>query len=209
MGFWLEFLVVFGVIFVAMVLHELMHGVVAYWLGDETAKIQGRLSLNPMVHIDPWLSLFLPMILFLMGGPVFGGAKPVPIDNRRLRGGVWGMALVALAGPLTNLMLAFVGFLGLMWLGIEAGLLALVFKKMLFINLGLFAFNILPLPPLDGSRILYATMPDKIREGMDRFERGFGMMGVFLMVFLFAAPMSNVMSWIIEGILNLFMFVVG
>ena len=88
------------------VLHELAHGYVAYWLGDHTAKANGRLSLNPIVHIDPMMSIVVPVILYLMGGPVFGGAKPVPINTRNLKWKEWGFALVAIAGPLTNIILS-------------------------------------------------------------------------------------------------------
>lgn len=87
-------LVVFGVILVSMVLHELAHGVVAYWLGDNTAKVDGRLTLNPLKHLDPILSVLMPLLLFISGAPVFGGAKPVPVDSRNLRFGPWGMALM-------------------------------------------------------------------------------------------------------------------
>ena len=100
-------LVAFIVILISMMLHELAHGFVAYWLGDDTAKDEGRLTLNPLKHLDPVLSIAMPLLLFLTGGPIFGGAKPVPVDSRRLKFGVWGMALVAIAGPLMNFLLAF------------------------------------------------------------------------------------------------------
>ena len=93
--------VVLGLILVSMILHELAHGVVAYMLGDDTAKKQGRLSLNPLKHLDPIISIALPLLMFISGGPIFGGAKPVPINTRNLKGGAWGMALVAIAGPIT------------------------------------------------------------------------------------------------------------
>lgn len=111
-------LVVFGVILVSMVLHELAHGVVAYWLGDNTAKVDGRLTLNPLKHLDPILSVLMPLLLFISGAPVFGGAKPVPVDSRNLRFGPWGMALVAIAGPITNFLIAFVSFLIGHWTGL-------------------------------------------------------------------------------------------
>ena len=107
----LEILVVFGVILFSMTLHELAHGVVAYKLGDDTAKEEGRLSLNPIKHLDPVYSILLPLVMFLIGGPVFGGAKPVPINTNKIKGKEWGMAAVAIAGPLTNVVLAFIAFL--------------------------------------------------------------------------------------------------
>ena len=104
-------LIVFVIVLISMILHEMAHAYVAYFLGDTTAKDEGRLTPNPLVHIDPWMSIVVPLLLFISGGPVFGGAKPVPIDRRNLKGGAWGMALVAVAGPLMNLILAFGAFL--------------------------------------------------------------------------------------------------
>ena len=107
----LEVIIVLAVILLSMMLHELAHGFVAYKLGDDTAKEDGRLTLNPLKHLDPWLSVAMPLILLLSGGPVFGGAKPVPVNSSKLKWGPWGMALVAIAGPLTNFLIAFVAFL--------------------------------------------------------------------------------------------------
>ena len=106
----LTIIIVFGIVLVSMILHELAHGLVAFCLGDTTAKEEGRLTLNPLAHLDPFTSLLLPMLLFMIGGPVFGGAKPVPVNTRNIKFGAWGMALVAVAGPLTNFLLALVGF---------------------------------------------------------------------------------------------------
>lgn len=111
MEYFVTIIIAFMVILLSMMLHELAHGVVAYKLGDDTAKTEGRLTLNPLKHLDPVLSVAMPLILFLSGGPIFGGAKPVPINTRKLKHGVWGMALVAIAGPLTNFVLAFLVFL--------------------------------------------------------------------------------------------------
>ena len=105
------------IILISMMLHELAHGVVAYLLGDDTAREEGRLTLNPLKHLDPFLSLILPLFLLISGGPVFGGAKPVPVNSRNLKYGVWGMALVAIAGPFTNFLLAFLAFLIGFWTG--------------------------------------------------------------------------------------------
>ena len=96
---------IFVITIISMVLHEIAHGYVAYWLGDSTAKYSGRLSLNPLKHIDPVMTIIVPVVLYLTGGPIFGGAKPVPINSRNLRFKEWGMALVGLAGPFTNLIL--------------------------------------------------------------------------------------------------------
>ena len=93
-----------------MIIHEVMHGYASYWLGDDTAKMQGRLSLNPIKHIDPFLTILLPVALALSGGPIFGGAKPVPFNPLNIKYGEWGVALVAMAGPITNFLLAFIIF---------------------------------------------------------------------------------------------------
>ena len=111
MEFIIETIIVLAVILFSMVLHELAHGFVAYKLGDDTAKDDGRLTLNPLKHLDPWLSIAMPLLLLFSGGPVFGGAKPVPVDSSKLKWGAWGMALVSIAGPLTNFLIAFVAFL--------------------------------------------------------------------------------------------------
>ena len=110
------------VILFSMTLHEVMHGFVAYWLGDDTAKLQGRLTLNPVKHIDPFLTILLPIILALTpGAPIFGGAKPVPFNPARVKYDEWGAALVAVAGPLTNFVIAFVFFAALALSGVDPG----------------------------------------------------------------------------------------
>src|SRR6478752_4718560 len=98
------------IILLSMTLHEAMHAFTSFWLGDDTAKLQGRLTLNPIKHIDPFLTLILPLGLAIVGAPIFGGAKPVPFNPDRVRGGEWGAALIAVAGPLTNLLIAFIVF---------------------------------------------------------------------------------------------------
>src|SRR5687768_7485872 len=103
-------LVVLGVILISMTLHEAMHAFVGYWLGDDTAKLEGRLTLNPIKHIDPFLTIVLPLTLAIIGAPIFGGAKPVPFNPARVRYDEWGAALIAIAGPLTNLLIAFIAF---------------------------------------------------------------------------------------------------
>lgn len=204
-------IVVFGVILFSVVLHELAHGVVAYVLGDTTAKDEGRLSLNPIKHLDPFISVILPLALYLMGGPIFGGAKPVPIDTRNLKWGAWGMALVAIAGPLTNFILALISFLIGHYTGLIYGsdLGGLVFREMVFANLGFMIFNLIPIPPLDGSRVLYALAPDGVREWMERMERGAGMMVVLVLVLVFGTALSRYMSGAMMEILKFFEMLVG
>ena len=104
-------LIVLVIVVGSVILHELAHGVVAYWFGDHTAKDAGRLTFNPIKHIDPFMSILVPVILYMLNAPVFGGAKPVPVNFANLKWREWGMALVALAGPFANFLLAFIFFL--------------------------------------------------------------------------------------------------
>ena len=203
-------LVVLGVILVSMILHELAHGVVAYWLGDDTAKQEGRLTLNPLKHLDPVLSFVMPMLLLAMGMPIFGGAKPVPINTRNLKHGVWGMALVGLAGPLTNILLALVAFvIGYFTGGLaDMGLGGYICWEFIMVNLGFGVFNLLPIPPLDGSRVLYALAPDGVRRVMERMER-WGIWIVMMLVVLAPSVVSTLMSGAMTGILNGFYWLVS
>ncbi len=210
MGYLIGILIAFGVILLSMMLHELAHGYVAYLLGDETAKDEGRLTLNPFKHLDPVLSVAMPLLLFLSGGPIFGGAKPVPIDPKKLKHGVWGMAMVAIAGPLTNFVLAFFAFTighftGWMYVG---GVLGEIFLDLMYINLGFGVFNLIPIPPLDGSRVLYAIAPDGVREAMEKMET-WGIVVVMLIVILMPGVISAIMSGAMEGIIEGFYWIVG
>ena len=208
----LGIVIVLGVILVSMILHELAHGLVAYALGDTTAKEEGRLTLNPIKHIDPVFSVAVPLILYLTGGPIFGGANPVPVNSRNLKFGVWGMALVAIAGPLTNFILALVAFLIGYNLGIfttYSGVATEIFVNLVMVNLGFFVFNILPIPPLDGSRVLYAIAPDGAREVMERIERTAGLFLVLILVVVLSSVLSRLLSGMIGGILNFFYMLVG
>lgn len=199
----LSVIIVFGIILISMILHELAHGLMALFLGDETAKEEGRLTLNPLVHLDPFTSLVLPISLFLLGGPVFGGAKPVPINTRNVKGGAAGMALVALAGPLTNFLLAFVAFFLSTKISLHQSLMPIA-SNFVMINLGFFVFNLLPIPPLDGSRVIYALAPDGVRNFMAEIEQRFGIWVVFGLVMVFGTVLSTIMSNSILAILNFF-----
>jgi Zn-dependent protease len=181
-------IIVIIIILLSMTLHEAIHAFVGYWLGDDTAKREGRLTLNPVKHIDPFLTLLLPIMLALIGAPIFGGAKPVPFNPDRVRYDEWGAALIAVAGPLTNLFIAFVMFGVYVLIGMpHDSLVALIMTTAVMVNLGFFIFNILPIPPLDGSRVLYALAPEFARRAMEAIER-FGVMFIFLIV-LVASPL--------------------
>ena len=206
----LGLLIVLVVIVFSMMLHELAHGGVALLLGDTTAKEDGRLTLNPLKHLDPIMSVILPLVSYLLGGVVFGGAKPVPVNSKELKGGVWGMALVALAGPLTNFVLAFLSFLILELAGVgeESEILYTILLEMVFVNLGFGVFNLIPIPPLDGSRVLYAVMPDAVREFMDKMEK-VGVIVVYILILVGGKFFSAYMSGAINEILNGFYWIIG
>ena len=208
--------VVLGVILFSMTLHEAMHGFVSYWLGDDTAKLQGRLTLNPIKHIDPFLTILLPLMLAIVGAPIFGGAKPVPFNPDRVRGNEWGVAAVAIAGPLTNLFIAFVLF----GIGTLAGfhladfgyssLPEMILAYGVFVNLGFFVFNMIPLPPLDGSRVLYALAPEFVRRIMEYIEQ-YGLIFVFAVVLIGSSFIGQFMLLAIQAIVEVFskIFMVG
>lgn len=202
-------LIVLGVILVSMTLHEAMHGYVAYFLGDDTAKLEGRLTLNPIKHIDPFLTILLPLMLAITGGPIFGAAKPVPFNPGRLNYEEWGSAMVALAGPLTNLLIAFIFF------GVYAlinpsknSLIGQILNIVVNVNLGFFIFNMIPIPPLDGSRVLYAVAPDFVRRGMETLERA-GLIVIFLIIILASSIIGAIMNSLIAFFIGLFSFIFG
>ncbi len=160
---------------VAITLHEAAHGYVANKLGDSTARLRGRLSFNPLRHIDPFGSLLLPGLLALSGAPVFGWAKPVPVNVRNLQHPRRDMALVAAAGPGINLALALLGALLLSAL-VHMGSKTLPWLlsnllNFIVINLFLAVLNMLPIPPLDGSKVLARLLPESLARIFDKLER--------------------------------------
>jgi len=190
-------------IIIGMAIHEAMHGYVAHWLGDNTAHLEGRLTLNPLVHIDIVTTVLLPMILIISGLPPIFAAKPVPFNPARLKWDEYGMALVGVAGPLTNLVLA-AAAAGIIRLGVGAS-----FEHALVIftavNIGFFVFNMIPFPPLDGSRLLYTFAPQPLRELMEQIEAaGFMLLlVVFLVGFQFiASPVVHIQESILRFLLG-------
>ena len=175
---------------VAIVFHEVSHGLVANMLGDPTAKEQRRLSLNPLRHVDPIGTVVLPGLLALVKAPVFGWAKPVPVIKQRLRNPRFGMMAVAAAGPGSNLVLAAVGavLLGLLVRGVGDAqpteplrFIALNLSNFLSINIFLALFNLLPIPPFDGSHIVEGLLPPRAAVVYDRL-RPFGFPLVFILL---------------------------
>ena len=206
----LSIIVVLAIILGSVILHELSHGLVAYWLGDRTAKDSGRLTFNPVKHIDPFMSILVPMILYLLNAPVFGGAKPVPVNYHNLKWKEYGMAIVAFAGPFTNFLIALIAFLighfsGLIY---GSGFSSFVFGEIVIINLGFMIFNLIPVPPLDGSRILYAISPDVIRNILSAIEP-YGFIVVYIMIILFGEVFDHLMIGGTTAILRFFEILVG
>lgn len=172
----------------AITLHEVAHGRVALRLGDTTAKTQGRLSLNPLRHVDPVGTVLVPAVLFFLSGFIFGWAKPVPVDYRRLRHPKRDMALVALAGPGANLVMA-IGWALIMSLGVALAPAAPWIGMPLYymgqagilINIIIGVLNMLPIPPLDGSRVLVGLLPNRVGMLIARVEP-FGLVILLLML---------------------------
>lgn len=197
------------VVLVAVSVHESAHALVSYLLGDDTAKLQNRISLNPLNHIDPFMSVILPVALMMMKLPAFGGAKPVMINSRKIKYGDYGMALVALAGPISNFLLAFICFGGLS-LAVRLGnsFWSELMMLSVQVNLGFMLFNLLPIPPLDGSRVLYALVPDSIQEAMKNFEQ-YGTIAILFMVMLFSELIFTYVSRTGQLVITAFRWIFG
>lgn len=192
---WLETAFVIILLIVSLGVHEAAHAWSAWKLGDSTAKDLGRMTINPLVHIDPFMTILLPAMCAITGAPIFGGAKPVPVNFNRLRNPWFDMGVVAFAGPLSNLLLACL-FLALWKFFVLTGyyngaestaimrtgdLLPRVMEESVKYNVLLFVFNLIPIPPLDGSRIMVNLLPQSLRENYVRIG-GFGLLIVFVMI---------------------------
>jgi Zn-dependent protease len=177
--------------------HEAMHAFTAHALGDTTAKEQGRLTLNPLKHIDIITTVLLPVVMIALHLPPIFIAKPVPFDPDRVRHGEFGAALIGIAGPLTNLTLAVIASLLIRFGGADWGFSALhALAIFMQINIALFVFNMIPLPPLDGSRLLYAFAPEPLQRVMYQIESaGFGVtILIFVLLSSFIVPLVNNVS---------------
>lgn len=192
------------VLAISITIHEFLHGYVALLLGDDTAHRDGRLSLNPIHHIDPFATVLLPIILVLIGLPPFGAAKPVPVNFARLKYEEFGGALVGLVGPLSNLVLAIIG--GFIYSTLSpTGLWEQWWVLFISINVGFFVFNMIPFPPLDGSRVLYAFAPEPLQRFMEQIER-FGLMAIFLFMLVLFPLLSPTLQGVNNAIIR---FVAG
>lgn len=194
------------ILIMSVIIHEMAHGYAANWLGDPTARLQGRLSANPLVHLDPMMSVILPGILLATGSPIlFGAAKPVPYNPYNFTNQKWGEAIVAAAGPLANLAIAVI-FAGLIRfsdiLGLSSAFVELSLG-VIMLNIFLAFFNLVPIPPLDGSKILPRLLPFSLRMKYEGFRRyfeqnvalGFALVIIFFMVFL-AGPLYMATQWL-------------
>lgn len=163
------------VLIASVIVHELSHGYAAYFLGDSTAKYAGRLTLNPLRHLELFGSFILPTLSYMLGGSIFGWAKPVPFNPYNLRVKKWGEAIVAGAGPFSNLLIAFVfGLILRNSAGDSFGVLSpseYLMSTIVLINITLAVFNLIPIPPLDGSKILYSVLPAKLYKIKETLER--------------------------------------
>lgn len=193
----------------SVVIHEVSHGYAALALGDRTAQEQGRLTLNPIRHIDPFGSILLPVIAYLAGGIIFGWAKPVPYNPYNLRNQKWGPAVVGAAGPLANISLAIVfglifRFLPSVSNGLSGSFLLnfmTIASTIALLNLALAFFNLVPIPPLDGSKVLFAALPYEWR-GLQWTLEQYGFFFVLIFIFFFS-------RWLIPLILTAFRLITG
>ena len=191
------------------VFHEVAHGWVADRLGDPTARLLGRLTLNPIPHIDPMMSILLPLILIISNSPIiFGAAKPVPVDQFNLRNGRRDMALVSLAGPITNFLIAAIAALLLKFVAGSLGniLIFEILFRIVTLNLLLGIFNLIPVPPLDGSKVFSLFLP----EDTARSYLSIGAYGMFIIFFLLLFPIGGFsLGTVISSILDFSLKLLG
>lgn len=192
----------------SVVIHEMAHGFAANWLGDPTARLAGRLSPNPLVHLDPMMSVILPGLLIVTGSPIlFGAAKPVPYNPYNFTNQKWGEAIVAAAGPAANIFLALV-FAALIQLSGVLNLseaFIMLSIQIIALNIFLAFFNLVPIPPLDGSKILPKFLPYSLAMKYEDFRRyfeqnialGFGLV-IILFVFFLGRPLSELTFYIVQ-----------
>ncbi|MDQ5969228.1 MAG: Peptidase protein [Patescibacteria group bacterium] len=176
-----EFIFSILILIFSVVVHEVSHGYAAYLQGDNTARFQGRLTLNPLKHLEWFGSFLLPVMSYFLGGFIIGWAKPVPFNPYNLRNQKWGEAIVAAAGPISNICIAvFFGLLIRFGISAQFGESFLyISSTIIFINLVLATFNLIPIPPLDGSKILFSLLPYHMQNVRDFLEEN----GTFILIF--------------------------
>ncbi len=197
----MDILITLVILLFSVIVHEVMHGIVAEKLGDSTARDAGRITLNPIPHIDPFGSILLPGLLLLVGSPIiFGAAKPVPVLFENLRPRKLGMALVSIAGPASNFILAALFALPITF-GLVTGVMEEIWLQAVVLNLVLGTFNALPIPPLDGSKILASFLPDNLMYKILEMER-FGFL--LVIVFLLLGVLDKILLPVVTFFLALF-----
>jgi Zn-dependent protease len=203
LGFIIAIVIQFVLVFGSIILHEVAHGYAAYRLGDPTARMQGRLTLNPIAHIDLFGTILLPLVLAYMGAPVLGWAKPVPFNPSYFRDPKRSVMLVGAAGPLTNFSIALVSCL-LFWILQAAGVrfVPVLFMYLFEINVYLGLFNLLPVPPLDGSRVVVGFLPDRFVGPYLSIER----YGLFIMYGIIFLGLHRI---VLDPIMDLAMKLIG
>jgi len=191
---------------VGVVVHEYAHGRVAELMGDPTARNAGRLTFNPLPHLDPFGSILLPILLILTGSPIlFAAAKPVPVNPMFFKRGRRDFFWVGIAGPISNLAIAFVS--GIILAAVYSwapGAIVMIMGRMVIVNCVLAVFNLIPLPPLDGSRLVEAYMPDKWLKGYMSIEP-FGIFIIFGLFFLVPGFFNLIILPIVDGLATFFM----
>lgn len=204
----MEFIFLIIILIFSVVLHEVSHGIVANALGDPTAKQAGRLTLNPIPHLDPIGSILLPGFLILMsqlggGGIIFGWAKPVPVNPLNFRDKKYGSALVSLAGPGSNLSIALIFGLVLRFLPLTefSPALVTIFSYIVILNILLAVFNLLPIPPLDGSHILFTFLPRRFA-ALKIILSQFGLFILLFIIFFFFGFVSPVVNFLFRLIVG-------
>ncbi len=208
----MEYIFLIVILIFSIVIHEISHGAMANYLGDPTAKYAGRLTLNPIKHLDPIGSVLLPIFLVIMaqmtgGGIIFGWAKPVPINPYNFRDQKYGSLKVSLAGPGANLVIAL--FFGLLLrflpvLSTFSGLIVM-FSYIVYINILLAVFNLLPIPPLDGSHILFTFLPHSM-QNVKIFLSQFGFFILLFIIFFLFPWLSYIINWIFTLITGFSLF---
>jgi len=191
------------VLLFSVIIHEVAHGNVANYLGDPTAKYAGRLTLNPIKHLDPVGSVILPLFLAFLGAPVIGWAKPVPINPYNFRDQKWGELKVSIAGPASNFLIAVIFALAVRFFPLPGSLFAL-FSIISIYNFLLGIFNLIPIPPLDGSWILFSFFP----RGLMKLKIFLQQYGMFILIFLIFFIQSG-LSWVFSGASSLFRLLSG
>lgn len=186
-------------ILISLAIHEFMHAYVGYKLGDDTAKDEGRLTLNPISHIDPIMTIALPIVTIIFFGAPILAAKPVPFSPDRVKYDEFGAAMIAAAGPFSNLVLAFIGAIMVKYLSLGT-FMTEALGIFVMLNVAIFVFNLLPIPPLDGSRVLYAFSP----EAMQNFMRQLEPFGIVIIIgLIFVANLGPFLLTLNQYVLNI------